>query len=434
EGGFTGYGTVFRIDPLGALTTLHTFINTDGAYPYGGLVAASDGFFYGTTAYGGFGGSGTVFRIDLSGALTWVHSFTGADGANPYSSLLQRSDGFFYGTTSGGGASSHGTLYRIDATGILRTEHAFSWAGGATPYAGVTEGRDGFLYGTTQEGGSHNVGTLFRVAFRVATQLAAAPATGVYGGTTTLSATLTAASSPVPGGEVGFTLNGSPAGTATTNASGVATVSGVNLVGLSPGTYTGAVTATFAGDDLYAPSAASSDLIVEKLTPLVTWPTPAAIVYGTALDSTQLNATANVPGDFFYSPPAGTILPVGSGQVLTAQFVPADSALYASVIAHVLIDVTSAEPPTESSFETIHTFVSSDGATPYAGLIQANDGFFYGSTYGGGVGYGTVYRMDASGAVTTLHAFTGADGAYPFAPLVQASDGLLYGTTSQGGP
>jgi uncharacterized repeat protein (TIGR03803 family) len=227
----------------------------------------------------------------LSGTATWIHSFTGPDGAYPYSSVIQRSDGFFYGTTSGAGASGHGTIYRVDANGTVRTDHAFAWTDGATPYGGVLEGKDGFLYGTTQEGGAHNVGTIFRVALRTTTQLVVTRATGVYGGTATLSATLTAAASPLSGRDVSFTVNGSPAGTATTDASGVATASDVRLVGLNPGTYPAAVTATFAGDEVYAPSTASTDLIVERLTPIVTWPTPDAIVYGTPLDGNQLNAT-----------------------------------------------------------------------------------------------------------------------------------------------
>ena len=483
EGGFTGYGTVFRMDPMGTATTLHAFTNTDGAYPYGGLMQASDGFFYGTTlqggtgaygtvyrmdttgtvtslrvftwndgaypyaaliegsdfalygatSYGGSSGSGTLFRVDPARDLTTIHVFTGADGAYPYGSLLQRSDGFFYGTTSAGGAIGDGTVYRIDATGTLTTEHVFTWTDGATPYAGVIEGRDGFLYGTTQEGGAHNVGTVFRMALRTTSQLVAAPASGVYGGTTSVAATLTSASSPVAGRDVSFTLNGSPAGTATTNASGIASVTGVSLIGISPGTYAGAVSATFAGDDLYAPSSATADLIVARLTPFVTWPTPSPIVYGTALDTTQLNATADVPGAFFYSPAPGAILPVGAGQRLSVVFVPADSTFYATVVAHVAIDVTIAGPPTVPSFETLHAFAGADGSSPWAGLIQARDGFFYGTTSGGGSGYGTVYRLDAAGAVTTLHAFTYSDGAYPLAGVIQATDGFFYGTTYQGG-
>src|SRR5207248_1585156 len=63
---------------------------------------------------------------------------------------------------------------------------------------------------------------------------------------------------------------------------------------------------------------------------------------------------------------------------------------------------------------TLHSFGGSDGALPYAGLIQASDGNFYGTTYGGGANNdGTAFKMDASGAVTTLHSFAGSDGAHP---------------------
>ena len=50
---------------------------------------------------------------------------------------------------------------------------------------------------------------------------------------------------------------------------------------------------------------------VLKATPVVTWSNPANIVYGTPLSATQLNATANLPGTFVYTPPAGTVLNAG---------------------------------------------------------------------------------------------------------------------------
>jgi uncharacterized repeat protein (TIGR03803 family) len=87
---------------------------------------------------------------------------------------------------------------------------------------------------------------------------------------------------------------------------------------------------------------------------------------------------------------------------------------------------------------TLHTFSYDDGNDPEAGLVQASDGKFYGTTYGGGAyGFGTVFRIDSSGSLAVLHSFAGAgpvgDGSYPLAGLIQATDGNFYGTTSGGG-
>jgi uncharacterized repeat protein (TIGR03803 family) len=96
-------------------------------------------------------------------------------------------------------------------------------------------------------------------------------------------------------------------------------------------------------------------------------------------------------------------------------------------------------------FSTLHQFDNvhavRDGANPYAGLIRATDGNFYGTTYFGGTdGVGTVFRFSKStGVVTVLHSFVQPlhgdfpDGAYPLAALVQASDGSLVGATTTGG-
>jgi uncharacterized repeat protein (TIGR03803 family) len=83
-----------------------------------GLVQGSDGYFYGTTAYGGaqsgYSGYGTVFRISTNGTLTTLYSFAGGkDGFQPFAGLMQGSDGRFYGTTYGGGQSNAGTIFRL---------------------------------------------------------------------------------------------------------------------------------------------------------------------------------------------------------------------------------------------------------------------------------------------------------------------------------
>jgi len=95
---------------------------------------------------------------------------------------------------------------------------------------------------------------------------------------------------------------------------------------------------------------------------------------------------------------------------------------------------------TPSGTETVlYSFAGggSDGAHPYAGLIQGSDGNFYGTTANGGLGsQGTVFKITPSGTETVLHFFAGgnSDGATPTAGLVQGSDGNFYGTTVSGGP
>ncbi|HEV7473108.1 MAG TPA: hypothetical protein VGN90_03600, partial [Pyrinomonadaceae bacterium] len=96
----------------------------------------------------------------------------------------------------------------------------------------------------------------------VGTTLTVAPATGTFGGTTNLSATLTDGASGINGKSIAFTLNGNPAGSATTNANGVATLFNASLTGISVGNYPNGVGASFAGDATYAGSSGTNSLTV----------------------------------------------------------------------------------------------------------------------------------------------------------------------------
>ncbi len=106
------------------------------------------------------------------------------------------------------------------------------------------------------------------------TTLAVNSATGTYGGTVNLSATLnqTSGGAPVSGKTISFSLNGTTVGTATTNASGVATLSNASLSGINAGTYVNGVAASFAGDAGFAASSGSNSLTVtpKSVTPSVT--------------------------------------------------------------------------------------------------------------------------------------------------------------------
>jgi uncharacterized repeat protein (TIGR02543 family) len=83
---------------------------------------------------------------------------------------------------------------------------------------------------------------------------------------------------------------------------------------------------------------ASDYLTVTQKTPTIIWNTPAAIVSGTALGATQLNATGSVPGNFAYMPATGAVLPAGT-QTLSVIFTPTDTINYASASTSVLLTV-----------------------------------------------------------------------------------------------
>jgi lysophospholipase L1-like esterase len=84
-----------------------------------------------------------------------------------------------------------------------------------------------------------------------------------------------------------------------------------------------------------------------KNNPQIDWADPAPITYGTELSTTQLNATASVPGSFAYSPSLGAVLPAGS-QTLSVVFTPTDTTDYATVTTSVTLVVDQA--PTSVSW------------------------------------------------------------------------------------
>jgi uncharacterized protein (TIGR03437 family) len=205
-GGAHGSGTVFKVTPAGVVTTIYSFGGaSDGKDPEGGLIQAADGNFYGTTYSGGASDEGTVFKLTPGGALTTLHSFDlVTEGGGPTASLVQGADGNFYGTTSQGGPGTMGTAFKITPGGVLTTLcsligpsgliqgndgnfygttkagdgtvfkltpggtlttlHSFTGSpDGNGPLAGVIQGTDGNFYGTTAAGGNTSNGTIFRI-------------------------------------------------------------------------------------------------------------------------------------------------------------------------------------------------------------------------------------------------------------------------------
>jgi uncharacterized repeat protein (TIGR03803 family) len=179
-GGAFGYGNVFKLTLAGAFSTLYSFTGgSDGSSPSGVLAQGTDGNFYGATArntFHGFQFYGTIFKLTPAGALTTVYTLNFYDGFYPSAGLIQGSDGNFYGTTFTDGAGQNGTVFIVSPDGALGNLVALDgFDTGAHPASALVQGADGSLYGTTTAGGVGGRGTIFRLSFTGAPQITSQP-------------------------------------------------------------------------------------------------------------------------------------------------------------------------------------------------------------------------------------------------------------------
>ena len=173
-------GTIYKLDPKGKLTVLHSFTGgSDGAAPSGNLIMDKAGNLYGVTIFGGdsscplliagIPGCGVVFKMDPAGKETVLYKFKGGkDGAAPTagSGLLMDADGNLYGTTAYGGEFGQacevaegrdnygcGTVFKLASDGKFTLLHEFRNDGseGVTPNGGLVSDPSGNLYGTNSE-------------------------------------------------------------------------------------------------------------------------------------------------------------------------------------------------------------------------------------------------------------------------------------------
>ncbi len=122
-----GSGVVFELTAAGSYRVLYTFTGgSDGGSPSAGVIRDTHGNLYGTASYGGLpgcvAGCGVVYKVQPSGGETILHSFTGgADGNTPYAGLIEDSAGNLFGTTPWGGkggfsgetSSGGGVVFRV---------------------------------------------------------------------------------------------------------------------------------------------------------------------------------------------------------------------------------------------------------------------------------------------------------------------------------
>jgi len=170
-GGTSNWGTVFDLDSSGTETVLYNFsyVNGDGANPFGSLIRDAAGNLYGTANYGGPNGQGLVFKVDQTGKETVLHNFTGGtrDGCAPYAGLIRDKAGNLYGTTVACGAYGYGMVFKLTAAGKEKILHSFAGppTDASNPFFGASLIRDaqGNLYGGTYLGGAFGSGAVYKL-------------------------------------------------------------------------------------------------------------------------------------------------------------------------------------------------------------------------------------------------------------------------------
>ncbi len=209
RGGFANYGTIFRAELDGSnLHTVHSFLNGDGAVPWGRMAQAPNGNIYGVTFLGGCQDSCVIYEYNPSTGtcsdvydfycsgpsgepsqggiylstdgnlygLQWngiiykydpnTHIYTllnQTSGIYYYGGLIRASDNALYGASANGWINGAGTIFKYDlTTNTYSTLYNFDSIHGKNPYFGsLMEATNGKLYGTTQSGGAFGKGVIF---------------------------------------------------------------------------------------------------------------------------------------------------------------------------------------------------------------------------------------------------------------------------------
>ncbi|HLY65972.1 MAG TPA: hypothetical protein VKU60_10605, partial [Chloroflexota bacterium] len=186
----------------------------------------------------------------------------------------------------------------------------------------------------------------------------------------------------------------------------------------------------------FTASSVQASLTVSPATPSVQWSPPASVAYGTPLSSAQLNAMSPVPGIFTYSPPAGTLLDVGS-QELSVTFVPTDTTDYTSKTISAKLDVVPAHTKLQlvtgggtASNRLNATYGDSQItlAAQVSAAVSVDDGMVYFTVTKSGTVLGMVSSPVSGGSASAVFALTGLHaGSYS---LLAVYDGSSFLTRS----
>jgi uncharacterized repeat protein (TIGR03803 family) len=365
--------------------------------------------------------------------LSTLVSLTAASGKNPEGNLIAGAAGDLFGTTSQGGANSDGTVFEIakTATGYASTPTVlvnFNGTNGQEPAANLIADAAGDLFGTTIIGGAQNVGTVFEIA----------KTAGGYASTPTTLVSFNGANGSSPY----FGLIADAAGDlfGTTPQGGANNDGTVFEIAKTAGGYasTPAVLTNFNATDGAGPY---SGLIADGAGDLFGTTTS-----GGANNNGTVFEIAKTAGGYASAPIALVSFNFTDGAAPRGGLI-ADAAgnLFGTTTgggthsAGTVFEIAKTAGGYASAPITLVSFNTTDGSSPFAGLIADAAGNLFGTTDGGGSNFaGTVFEIakTAGGyasAPAVLVTFDGTNGAAPYAGLIADAAGDLFGTTNAGG-
>lgn len=455
-GGATNFGTVFRITLTGTYTVLRSLASaTDGAYPYGDLLEAKDGFLYGMTNSGGAKYNGTIFKISTAGVFTVVKALsTSADGGGAQGNLIQGTDGSFYGMTKYTSGSTHGAIFKLTTAGVYTIIKKFDQlTTGGYPTGSLFQNTDGSFYGMTNEGGKNFFGTVYKVTttgtLTVLSHLNGAtignqPQETLVAGKDSALYGMTRYGGAYNFGTIFKLCGGVTTVVRSLNKTTDGATPGGGLVRASDGNFYGMTETggTNSVGTIFKLTAAGAFSVLKHFVTAADGAYPkGSLVQGTdgALYGITNSGGTSSGGTIFRITTAGAfkvlrhLVPATDGSHSEGNLtVGKDGILYGFTSYNSrFFKITNA-----GVFTVIKTLNYTNEGNGFAGsLIIGKDGNFYGANGNGGKNSGgTIFKITTAGVLTVLRTLVPAtDGSLPKGSLVQAADGNLYGVTSAGG-
>ena len=418
NGGIFNMGVLFEYDPNNnSFLKLLDFDGSNGKWPYGSLVEASNGNLYGMTRNGGTTDLGVLFEYNPNtNQFTKKLDFDGlAKGRKPYGSLIQANNGKLYGMTTSGGTTDMGTLFEFDPSNSSYTKMLdFDGAtNGSGPKGTLIQSSTGKLYGMTTYGGINNKGVLFEFDPTINSFSKHLDFDGTNNG-------------KWPYGSLMESSNGILYGM--TNSGGTNELGVLFEYNPSSSSYTKKVDF----DSLTKGSNPQGSLIEANN----------AKIYG----MTELGGTNNMGVLFEYDPstslfskkldfddtnkgknPLGSLMEASNGQLYGMTYKGGTNNRGVIFEYH----------PSTSSFIKVLDFDRAiNGSSPFGSLMEAANGKLYAMTWKGGINNkGAIFEYNPSNDIY-INIFSFDDttsGKWPYGSLMEASNGNFYGTTTQGG-